>query len=176
MNFQELIGKIADLDKPVQQLTEEKVASIVKSDLDLNAVKTLSGITESAVDECCGGPMGGPQGEPVTMNVSMNARGSESIRDLLDLLTGHASGGDSTEGPKGIVIGTGGTSDIDEKFQNEPEEEVGTVADVIPTGDDMASKGDEAEKVNGGGNPWRSLDETQLKQDLQNLYQEVKNR
>ena len=46
--------------------------------------------------------------------------------------------------------------------------EVAPVAAVIPTGDDMHSKGAEAEKVNGGGNP--------LQTHLSELYAEIKAR
>jgi hypothetical protein len=183
MNFQELIGKINEFDKPIQILKEEKVATLVKSEMDLNSVKKLSGLSEAQVEECGmgPGPMGMPQNDPVTLNVSMNARGSDSIRDLLNILKGNMEkDGDAKEGPKGMIIGTDGASeiDLDEKFANEPEEEVMPVADVIPTGDDLASKGDEAEKVNGGGNPWaaREFDESAFKQQLKNLYQEVKSR
>jgi len=185
MNFQELVGKIADFDKPIQQLKEEKVATLVKSDMDLNAFKKLSGLNEAQVDECGmgmgPGPMSPPQNDPVTLSVNMNARGTNSIRDLLNILKGNMEGGDDAqEGPKGMIIGMGGPKeiDLDEKFANEPEEAVMPVSDVIPTGDDLASKGDEAEKVNGGGNPWnaREVDESVLKSQLKNLYQEVKNR
>lgn len=183
MNFQELIGKIAEIDKPIQQLKEERVATLVKSDMDLNAFKKLSGLKEDQVDECGMSPMGGmpPKDEPVTMNVTMNARGGESIRDLLDILTGKVTGGDdSVEGPKGVIVAPGGMGDvdIDEKYANEPEAEVKPMTDVIPTGDDLASKGKEAPKVNGGGNPFavNEFDESAFKQQLRNLYQEVKSR
>jgi hypothetical protein len=187
MNFQELIGKIAEIDKPMQQLKEERVATLVKSDMDLNAFKKLSGLKENdATVEGCGmgpGPMGmPPRDEPVTMNVTMNARGGESIRDLLDILTGKMAGDDdgSVEGPKGVIVSQGGVGDVDldEKFDNEPEEEIRPVTDVIPTGDDLASKGKEAPKVNGGGNPFaaQGFDESTFKQQLKNLYQEVKSR
>ena len=184
MNFQELIGKINDFDKPIQMLKEERVATLVKSELDLNAVKKLSGLSEDQVAECgmpMPGPMGSPNNDPVTLNVSMNARGTDSIRDLLDILKGNMHGDDnSVEGPKGMIVGMNGPKeiDLDEKFENEPEEEISSVADVLPTGDDLASKGDEAEKVNGGGNPWaaREFDESTFKTQLKNLYQEVRNR
>ena len=45
----------------------------------------------------------------------------------------------------------------------------------IPTGNDMHSKGGEAPKVNGGGNPYTVTSES-LKSQLHNLYQEVRNR
>lgn len=184
MNFQELIGKINEFDKPMEILKEEKVATLVKSDVDLNAVKKLSGLAEAQVDECGmgPGPMGMPQNDPVTLNVTMNARGTDSIRDLLNILKGNMEDGDddAVEGPKGMIIGMNGPKeiDLDEKFANEPEEKIAPVADVIPTGDDLASKGDEAEKVNGGGNPWaaREFDESAFKKQLKNLYQEVKSR
>jgi hypothetical protein len=38
-----------------------------------------------------------------------------------------------------------------------PNEKYGDVNTVTPTGDDLASKGDEAKKVNGGGNPMESI-------------------
>lgn len=182
MNFQDLIGKINEFDKPVQILKEEKVATLVKSEMDINAFKKLSGLSEAQVDECgMPGPMSTPQNDPVSVSVNMNARGADSIRDLLNILKGNMDGGDDAhEGPKGMIIGMDSAKeiDLDEKFANEPEETVASVADVIPTGDDLASKGDEAEKVNGGGNPWaaREFDESAFKQQLKNLYQEVKNR
>ncbi len=183
MNFQDLIGKINQFDKPMEILKEEKVATLVKSDMDLNAFKKLSGLSEAQVDECGmgPGPMSPPQNDPVSVSVNMNARGADSIRDLLNILKGNMEGGDDAqEGPKGMIIGMDGAKEIDlgEKFENEPEEMVAPVADVLPVGDDLASKGDEAEKVNGGGNPWaaREFDESAFKQQLKNLYQEVKSR
>lgn len=188
MNFQELIGKISDFDKPIEKLTEQTENTIVKSDMDLNAFKKLSGIDESAIEECGGmmGMGGMPPTPPVTMNVSMNASGSGSIRDLLDILTGKMSGdGDAVQGPKGVVIGVDKPEDdgpeslmkkigvdVDEKFDNEPEEEYKDVQAVIPTGDDLASKGKEAPKVNGGGNPMQEA----LKSRLSDLYNEIKER
>ena len=184
MNFQQIIGKIADIDKPIQQLKEQQVATVVKSDMDLNSFKKLSGLVEDQVEGCgmTPSPMGMPsREEPVTMNVTMNARGGESIRDLLDILTGKMAGGDdSVEGPKGVIVAPGGMGDvdIDEKYANEPEEEINPMTDVIPTGDDLASKGREAPKVNGGGNPFavNEFDQSAFKQQLKNLYQEVKSR
>lgn len=180
MNFQQLIGRIGDLDKPVQHLKEEKFATVVKSEFDLNAVKKLSGLPESTVEGCGMPPMSAPmppRDEPVTMNVTMNARGGDSIRDLLDILTGKTNSDDSAamQGPKGVIISTSGPEDIDidEKYANEPNIEIKPVSDVIPTGDDMHSKGREAPKVNGGGNP---MQREGLLTQLTNLYQEVKSR
>jgi hypothetical protein len=59
---------------------------------------------------------------------------------------------------------------------NSPDEQYGTVADVTAKGNDLNSKGgNEAEKVNGGGNPYDQVAEGLMAQ-LQNLYTEVKNR
>ena len=158
MNFQELIGKINEFDKPIQILKEEKVATLVKSDFDLNAVKKLSGLSEDQVAECgmpMPGPMGSPNNDPVTLNVSMNARGTDSIRDLLDILKGnmHGDGDDSVEGPK--------------------------VADVTnPPSNDLNRPKQMYQAAQPGDNPMaaREFDESTFKTQLKNLYQEVKNR
>ncbi len=189
MNFTNILTKINDLDKPIQTLTEVKETVLVKSEMDLNAVKKLSGINESVykqVEECgMMPPMSSRPETPVTMNVSVNATGTESIRDLLDILKGADidRGGDAVSGPAGVVVGIG-KSDMDsddmeigeENLANEPDEEYADVDAVTRTGNDLHSHGDnEVEKVNGGGNPYTNVSE-QLKQQLKNLYSEVKSR
>lgn len=52
----------------------------------------------------------------------------------------------------------------------EPDEKYADISAVIPTGDDMHSKGGEAPKVNGGGNP---MQET-LRAQLDSLYKTIK--
>lgn len=183
MNFEELIGKIANLDKPIQQLKEEKVATIVKSDMDLNAFKKLSGLNESQVDECgmSPSPMGMPQNDPVTLSVNMNARGTDSIRDLLNILKGNMEGdGDAQEGPKGMVIGMDGPKeiDLDEKYANSPDEEVAGIDSVVASGDDLNKSKKMYPAAQPGDNAMaaREFDESAFRQQLKNLYQEVKNR
>jgi hypothetical protein len=184
MNFQELIGKINEFDKPIQILKEEKVATLVKSEMDLNSVKKLSGLSEAQVEECGmgPGPMGMPQNDPVTLNVSMNARGSDSIRDLLNILKGNMEkDSDAKAGPKGMIIGTDGASeiDLDEKFANEPEEEVMPVSDVVdPPSNDLNRSKKMYPAAQPGDNAMaaREFDESAFKQQLKNLYQEVKSR
>jgi hypothetical protein len=194
MNFQNLISKIGALDTPVTQLKEQAEFKF-SNDMDLNAVKKLSGLSESEVAECGMGPMGSMGGmsspPPVTMNVSINASGTENIRDLMDLLKGADGGEDgAVSGPMGM-ISVGGDNDrrmdraagdleieVDEivDHANSPDEQYGTVADVTAKGNDLNSKGgNEAEKVNGGGNPYDQVAEGLMAQ-LQNLYTEVKNR
>lgn len=207
MNFQNLINKIGELDKPVTQLKEQAEFKF-SSDMDLNAVKKLSGLTESEVAECGMSPMGGLMGgsttPPVTMNVSINASGTDSIRDLMDLLKGADGEGDAVSGPIGVVSVSGddheepdadnfgGSSDddadnldreiddieVDEISDpaNAPDERYGSMADAAPKGNDLSSHGgNEAEKVNGGGNPYDQVSEGLMAQ-LQNLYTEIKNR
>lgn len=189
MNFTNILTKINDLDKPIQTLTEVKETVLVKSEMDLNAVRKLSGINESVdqtIEECGMPPMSSRPETPVTMNVSMNASGTESIRDLLDILKGADldDGGDAVTGPAGLVVGIskpGMDRDDDmeigeENLSNEPDEQYADVDAVTGTGNDLHSHGDnEVEKVNGGGNPYTNVSE-QLKQQLKNLYSEVKSR
>ena len=61
-----------------------------------------------------------------------------------------------------IIGGFGGAT-------TEPEEKYGDVSSVTATGDDLASKGKEAPKVNGGGNPMESI-----RQQLDARYKEIK--
>ena len=111
MNFQNLLSKIDQYDKPVTQLKEVKINAPLK-ELDLKSIKTLSGLNESAVAECGMPPMMGgmPSSPPVTMNVSVNASGTENIRDLLDLLKGGdmMGGDDAVSGPVGAVLSIDG--------------------------------------------------------------------
>ena len=117
MNFQNLLSKIDQYDKPVTQLKEVKLNAPLK-ELDLKSIKTLSGLNESAVAECGMPPMMGgmPSSPPVTMNVSVNASGTENIRDLLDLLKGgDMMGGDAVSGPVGAVLSIDGEEEHGEE-------------------------------------------------------------
>ena len=186
MNFHNLLNKIDQYDKPVTQLKEVKTNAPLK-ELDLKSIKTLSGLNES-----CGMPpmMGGmPPSPPVTMNVSVNASGTENIRDLLDLLKGGDMMGDKDDavsGPVGAVLSIGGEEDGKmfgdeeeveiEEYANSPEEEYAGDEVTKMKGNDLHSHGgNEAPKVNGGGNPYAVTAEG-LKSQLHNLYQEVRSR
>jgi hypothetical protein len=59
------------------------------------------------------------------------------------------------------------------EFANEPDEMYASAGAVTPTGDDLHSKGIEAPKVNGGGNPMAMEG---LISRLSDLYQDVKSR
>ena len=213
MNFQNLLNKIDQYNKPITQLKEVKTNAPLK-ELDLKSIKTLSGLNESAVAECGMPPMMGgmPSSPPVTMNVSVNASGTDNIRDLLDLLKGGDMMGDKDDavsGPVGAVLSIGGEeepgeedSPLDmlahgdeddrgeqdgemfgdeeevemEEYANSPEEAYAGDEVTKMKGNDLHSHGgNEAPKVNGGGNPYTVTSES-LKSQLHNLYQEVRNR
>lgn len=179
MNFQELLQKISAIDTPVVE------ASLKEDDI------AECGMMSPPMD-----PM--KQQDNVSMNISMNGSGAGGIRDLLDILRNIEDGSDNPDmdslndiigqmdvGPdhddmhaghddgKVAVIDGEEEMEIDE-FTNEPNEVYGTVGDVIPTGNDMHSKGGEAEKVNGGGNPY-GVDE-ELVNRLTTMYESIKNR
>jgi hypothetical protein len=118
------------------------------------------------------------QADNVSMNVSMNGSGAGGIRDLMDILK-DIQGGDSHDHSDGdIVIGMGEVSDdnfASATTDSKPEEqEVKSVASVLPTGNDLASKG-----LRGRGGVSVSGSNglaEQLSSRLSALYQEIKGR
>lgn len=153
-------------------------------------------VPDGELEECGGDmPMSSPkQPDNVSMNLSMNGQGPGGIRDLLNILKdiGDTSGNepqdaddleldiksmdhphDEPEGDEdGIIFG----NDMEEEsYANEPDEMYGSIDTITATGDDLASKGDERPKVNGGGNPYAVTSEG-IKRNLHNLYQEIKSR
>jgi hypothetical protein len=110
------------------------------------------------------------------MNVT--AQGAGGIRDLMNLL--HSMEQASSDE---IVVGNpGGEIEIPVADENidggfgdattRPEEDTFGMDDIVKTGNDIHSKGAEAEKVNGGGNPF-NVDESLLSQ-LQQHYASIK--
>lgn len=111
------------------------------------------------------------QSDSVTMNVSMNGSGAGGIADLMNILKNIEAKG-APDLPNEPLFGD---ESYEEDFQNattEPNEVTLDIDSVIPTGDDLHSKGREAEKVNGGGNPF-NVDES-LVSHLTQMYQEIK--
>ena len=119
MNFQELMARIADLDKPVQE--SDKAAKDYDGDGEIEsgkdeymgskdkAIKQAMGKKEESIDELadevqqemdeCGmGPMNMPsmskQQDNVSMSINMNGSGSGGIRDLMDILRNLEQGND----------------------------------------------------------------------------------
>ena len=197
MNFNELMQRMRDLDAPVseelkggqKELDTDKDGDIEADDLkDLRDKK----VDEDLVDECGMGSMQGMssgQQDNVNMSINMNGAGKGGIRDLLDILRNIEQGSDDPDsGELGDLIGAMGNEPrgkvavIDNdmempvgEFANSPDEMYADVGDVIPTGDDMHSKGAEAPKVNGGGNPF-GVNEEELIARLGSLYETIKNR
>lgn len=110
-----------------------------------------AGAADESVTECGDMPMAGEGEGKVELSMS----------DLLKLMA-HIS--------KGQEPNVGGHDQplMGDSYENEPEPEVAPVSAVLPTGNDMHSKGGEAEKVNGGGNP--------LQAQLAELYADIKAR
>lgn len=191
MNFQELMQRIAELDTPVIEDPNEgnlftgnlaKARADGKDQADLDGDGDMEKVREDDIEECGMDPMSSmKQQDNVNMNVSMSGSGAGGIRDLLDILKNidDANSGDDlgdlisnmdSKPEKMAVIGS--EMPVDE-YANEPDEVYGSVGDVTPTGNDIHSKGIEAPKVNGGGNPMTM--ETLISR-LDALYQEVKTR
>jgi hypothetical protein len=143
----------------------------------------IRGIEEGTVSECGDMPSLGmstmghgrsEQQDNVSMNVSMNGAGKNGIRDLMDLLKNIDDIQDGSESDVDVLLTSPEESEYEmgEEYANQPDEVTHDIAAVTPTGNDLASKGKEAPRMNGGGNP---MSET-LKSRLRTLYNEVKNR
>lgn len=134
--------------------------------------RKIQSIDEGTVAEC-GGMMAAPgQQDSVTMSVNMNGNGAGGIRDLMSILKNIESAGEPHTEPHGddnIVIGDGF-----EDATTKPNEVTLDIDSVIPTGNDLASKGGEAEKVNGGGNPMQKDIDESLVTKLSAMYEEIK--
>jgi hypothetical protein len=170
MNFQDLMQKIKDIDEGLEGTDKFTLADQDVEEMGMaksNAETPLMG----DVEECGGMPSMGPmssmapkQQDNVTMNVSMNGSGAGGIRDLMSILKNIEQGGGDAE--KDMVVGL-------EQMANTPDEQTAPVDAVIPTGDDLHSKGGEAPKVNGGGNPMQRGVSEGLLDQLNNLYKAV---
>jgi hypothetical protein len=174
MNFQDLMQKMKDIDEGLESQdkythADQDVEEMGDMPATSNAETPLMGDTD--MEECGGMPSMGPmssmapkQQDNVTMNVSMNGSGAGGIRDLMSILKNIEQGGSDAE--KDMVVGL-------EQMANTPDEQTAPVDAVIPTGDDLHSKGGEAPKVNGGGNPMQRGVSEGLLDQLNNLYKAV---
>lgn len=197
MNFNELFQKMRELDAPVAEELKggQKKLDVDKDgDIEADDLKDLRDkkVDEEVVDECGMGPMSGMsqgQQDNVNMSINMNGAGPGGIRDLLDILRNIEQGSDDPDsgelgdligamgdGPRGKVAVLGNDMEMPVgEFANSPDEMYADVGDVTPTGNDLHSKGGEAPKVNGGGNPM-GVDEEALLARLGSLYESIKNR
>ena len=120
------------------------------------------------------------QQDSVTMNISMNGSGAGGIRDLMSILRNIESS-DNTDIHSHDVGQMFGGDDIEVAFDEEMDGGFGSATTqpntvtaginaVTATGNDLASKGIEAPKVNGGGNPMHEA----LASRLYQMYQAIK--
>lgn len=143
--------------------------------------RKIQAIDEGTIEECGMSPMPPRDGQQdsVNMNVTMSGNGQGGIRDLIAVLKNIETGGEEPSGDDAVVIGGANIDDmqseLDDSYNNEPNPEVAGIDAVTPTGNDLHSKGDEAEKANGGGNPWNQTEVSEsLLQQLAQHYEEVK--
>lgn len=159
MNFNDLYRKIQAIDE----------GQVVETG--------TTGTLDSPLMGECGDMMSGPsqspkQSDSVTMNVSMNGSGAGGIRDLMGILKSIEQGGHDHDHDEVDLAFGEDTPGSD--ATTTPNPEVAPVSSVIPTGDDLASKGgNEVEKVNGGGNPYTNVGES-LTAKLSQMYHEIK--
>jgi hypothetical protein len=122
------------------------------------------------------------KGNPVSMNVSLNASGKEHVEDLIDMMKNAGMGGakevdadmmpmrTDMERLRSIVDGPkmklpapeemDMEDDIEEEgYDNEPEEQYGSVDDVIMSGDDLHKKKKAYAKAQDGDNAMAVEDE-----------------
>lgn len=138
------------------------------------------GLSECGMEGCDMGPSESPkQQDTVSMNVSMNGSGKNGIKDLLDVLRNIEQSGSDDE-----LFGEPGKLSHNEpvmgdSFENSVDGASDTttldISAVTPTGDDLLSKGKEAPKQAGGGNPW-NVSESAIAAKLLRHYEEVKSR
>jgi len=194
MNFNELMQRMRDID------TNAPIAEVSEGGCGMPSA--MMGMSPPPPE-----PM--KQQDSVTMNVSMNGSGAGGIRDLMailkniddvkssppmsnptmsmdrdeiDMAEPERFGDDDME----VMLKKKSGIDmipIDDDYENEPDEMYGNMDSVTGTGDDLHSKGAEAPKVNGGGNPMKvtsgetfKLPSGDLKIRLESLYQDIKNR
>jgi len=187
MDFNKLYKKIAELDKGRQVLNESEqpveecgmmgmspmggmderptTMSVNMNASGAEGIRELLNILQGRGDDA---PMGmdGPDAGPAGAVLSISSAGPDAGPDGSSDMHDH---GDDMPMKK-PMLGKG--PEMDEEYANTPKPTMSSIAAVTPTGDDMNSKGREAHKVNGGGNPMQES----LKSRLQHLYNQVKTR
>ncbi len=157
MNFEDLVKKINALDTSTTESMQPPVQAVMA-------------------------PASGPE-YPDTGEISLEEL--TAIKQLLGKMRGEDDIDRSAMEPQfdipddDVLLGDEPPNDkllgelpADEQWSNSPEEKLAKLAAVIATGDDLASKGKEAPKVNGGGNPMQES----LVDKLSAMYEEVKTR
>jgi hypothetical protein len=194
MNFNELMQRMREID------TNAPISEVDEGGCGMPSA--MMGMNPSPPE-----PM--KQQDSVTMNVSMNGSGAGGIRDLMAILKNiddvksspplsnptMSMDRDEIDVGEPERFGDDDMEDmlkkksgmdmipIDDDYENEPDEMYGNMDSVTGTGDDIHSKGAEAPKVNGGGNPMKvtsgetfKLPSGDLKIRLESLYNDIKSR
>jgi hypothetical protein len=150
--------QLSELARLAGLQTNEGILDTVKTKIDLPSLK-----------EC--GDMGIDQPDSLNVSTNMSSDGTKSVNisaqgdradELLQMLKmagmrPHDDHSVTMSEPEVIMIGRDDNEMMDEEneteYANTPEEEYQTIDTIIRQGNDLHSKGGEAPKVNGGGNP-----------------------
>jgi hypothetical protein len=189
MNFQDLYRKIAALEEGDMGIMAAPSQPVVGEELEAEL--------EECGDMMPMANKPDAEQDHVSVSVNMNGSGTGGIRDLMNILRNidDVAGDDDSAAiidiePMGhsephnpMAHDTAsepmfGDLDVEEEFNpadtfqanTTPEPEYAGLGAVIPTGNDLASKGIERPKVNGGGNPMQEA----LIQELTNRYNEIR--
>jgi hypothetical protein len=148
--------------------------------------KLLESLDECGMNEMppMAPPMDQHEGNPVSMNVSLNASGKEHVEDLINMMKNAGMGGakevspdmmpmrrdmerlrDIVDGPK-MKLPAPEEMDTEEGYDNEPDEEYGSIDDVIGSGDDLHKSKKGYKAAAGGDNPMTTEDELTLEQEI----------
>lgn len=161
-----------DLLKKLNQLDETVVSQQTDTSQPQTAhnVQGGAGAADEGVEEC--GDMGVPTMGTEVEECPQDGNVQLSMQDLIKLVHALQHGEQPHAGHSDMALFGDEEEGVEEEFANAQagasEPEVAPIAAVTPTGDDMFSKGGEAIKVNGGGNP--------LQAHLAELYAQVKAR
>ena len=202
MNFQELMARMVELDKPMQE--SDKADKDYDGDGEVESGKDeymgsrdkaikqamgkkdesldqLADEVEQEMDECGMGPMSMPsmnkQTDNVSMNLSMNGSGSGGIRDLMNILRNLDNDKpDHDDSDDKIMPGIAMMKNqpmLGDEFANAPEVQIGQDNFPIDHGNDLHKpKNSYSDKPYRGDNPM-ALES--IKQRLSSLYDDIKN-
>ena len=184
MNFLDLMSKLKNIEEseqpPIQAVSAAPSAPTFPDDgqaqLECGDEPTSEPMhSGDMLTGECGemGPVGAPkQADNVTMNVSINGSGAGGIKNLIDILRNIEGGSHDGHDGKDMIVGVDEVIDGDfGSATTEPDETTFGTDIMTRAGGDLASKGVEAPKVNGGGN---AMQEALLKK-LSARYEEIKN-
>lgn len=166
MNFQDLIKKMSELDRPAVDQTMEECGMMPPAPAAMPAK---------------------PETPPPSMSVNLNAQGMENIEGLLKLMTKvNPDMMPKTDTPMPsmsnpvIKLATVKKPDAmslppkDEAWENEPDEEIGGMDAIIRNGDDLNKRKGTYPKVASGDNPMQRMEGQELVDAIrENLQREL---